>query len=79
MAMAVEPGQRQGVAMAGEPGHRQGVAMAGEPGHRREASLMQAVTTIIFLWEAAFTERDHRRMGIDTLTRAGFRTEIWNL
>jgi hypothetical protein len=40
---------------------------------------MQAVTTIIFLWEAAFTDRDHRRMGIDTLTRYGYRTEIWNL
>ena len=40
---------------------------------------MHGVTTIIFLWEAAFTERDHRRMGIDTLTRAGYRAEIWNL
>jgi len=37
------------------------------------------VTTIIFLWESAFTERDATRMGISTLLSRGFRVEVWNL
>jgi len=40
---------------------------------------MQGVNTVVFLWETAFTERDHQRMGIETLARHGYRTEIWNL
>ena len=37
------------------------------------------MTTIIFLWGAAWTERDSMRMGISTLLSRGFQVQVWIL